>query len=198
MSAMTRFTWMTIRVIFVWMTCEWHDSREWRGANDTIRVNDVVRMTRFVWMTRFTWMMTLCEWHDLREWRGANDVVQMTWFTWMTWCEWLNLREWRGANYTIRVNDVVQWHNSCEWRDSREWCGANDTIRVNDVVWMTRFTWMMWCELGVDRLSAWPILSILTIIDIGHFKNRFADIFIFFFLLCKQTYYLQVTLFIGE
>ncbi len=33
--------------------------------------------------------------------------------------------------------------------------------------------------LGVDRLSA-PILSILPIIDIGHFKNRFADIFFFF------------------
>ncbi len=33
-------------------------------------------------------------------------------------------------------------------------------------------------ELGVDRLSA-PILSILPIIDIGHFKNRFADIFFF-------------------
>ncbi len=50
-------------------------------------------------------------------------------------------------------------------------------------------------KLGVDRLSA-PILSILPIIDIGHFKNRFADNF--FFFLCKQTYYLQVTLFIGE
>ncbi len=48
--------------------------------------------------------------------------------------------------------------------------------------------------LGVDRLSA-PILSILPIIDIGHFQNRFADNF---FFLCKQTYYLQVTLFIGE
>ncbi len=34
-------------------------------------------------------------------------------------------------------------------------------------------------ELGVDRLSA-PILSILPIIDIGHFKNRFADNFYFF------------------
>ncbi len=56
--------------------------------------------------------------------------------------------------------------------------------------------------VGVDRLSA-PILSILPIIDIGHFKNRFADnffffFFFFFFFLCKQTYYLQVTLFIGE
>ncbi len=49
--------------------------------------------------------------------------------------------------------------------------------------------------IGVDRLSA-PILSILPIIDIGHFKNRFADNV--FFFLCKQTYYLQVTLFIGE
>ncbi len=33
--------------------------------------------------------------------------------------------------------------------------------------------------LGVDRLSAWPILSILPIIDIGHFQNRFADNFFF-------------------
>ncbi len=61
----------------------------------------------------------------------------------------------------------------------------------------------LYSVLGVDRLSA-PILSILPIIDIGHFKNRFADIylfiylFIYFFLffLCKQTYYLKVTLFI--
>ncbi len=57
--------------------------------------------------------------------------------------------------------------------------------------------------LGVDRLSAWPIIGadIKHFTDIGHFKNRFADnlkkIFFFFFL-CKQTYYLQVTLFIGE
>ncbi len=51
--------------------------------------------------------------------------------------------------------------------------------------------------VGVDRLSAWPILSILPIIDIGHFKNRLADYYYYFFL-CKQTYYLQVTLFIGE
>ncbi len=36
-------------------------------------------------------------------------------------------------------------------------------------------------ELGVDRLSA-PILSIVPIIDIGHFKNRFADNFFFFLL----------------
>ncbi len=36
-------------------------------------------------------------------------------------------------------------------------------------------------KLGVDRLSA-PILSILPIIDIGHFKNRFADNFFFFFM----------------
>ncbi len=52
--------------------------------------------------------------------------------------------------------------------------------------------------VGVDRLSA-PILSILPIIDIGHFKKRFADnIYIFFIIFFKQTYYLQVTLFIGE
>ncbi len=34
-------------------------------------------------------------------------------------------------------------------------------------------------RVGVDRLSA-PILSILPIINIGHFKNRFADNFFFF------------------
>ncbi len=34
--------------------------------------------------------------------------------------------------------------------------------------------------IGVDRLSA-PILSILPIIDIGHFQNRFADNLLFFF-----------------
>ncbi len=43
-------------------------------------------------------------------------------------------------------------------------------------------------SLGVDRLSA-PILSILPIIDIGHFKNRFTDIFFFFFFLNKHTIY---------
>ncbi len=42
--------------------------------------------------------------------------------------------------------------------------------------------------LGVDRLSAWPIM------DIGHFKNRFADnifkkIFFFFFNANKHTIY---------
>ncbi len=63
----------------------------------------------------------------------------------------------------------------------------------------------LYSDLGVDRLSA-PILSIFTIIDIGHFENRFADNFFFFFmqtiiiifLMQKKKYYLQVTLFIGE
>ncbi len=36
--------------------------------------------------------------------------------------------------------------------------------------------------LGVDRLSAWPIIGAdikhLPIIDIGHFQNIFADIFV--------------------
>ncbi len=36
-------------------------------------------------------------------------------------------------------------------------------------------------SLGVDRLSA-PILSILPIIDIGHFQNRFANNFFFFIM----------------
>ncbi len=40
--------------------------------------------------------------------------------------------------------------------------------------------------LGVDRLSA-PILSILPIIDIGHFQNRFADNKFFFFFFIMQT-----------
>ncbi len=37
-------------------------------------------------------------------------------------------------------------------------------------------------KLGVDRLSA-PILSILPIIDIGHFRNRFANNIYFFFIM---------------
>ncbi len=61
---------------------------------------------------------------------------------------------------------------------------------------LLKLTAYMHLQLGVDRLSA-PILNIFTIIDIGHFQNRFADN-IYFFLLCKQTYYLQMTLFIGE
>ncbi len=40
--------------------------------------------------------------------------------------------------------------------------------------------------LGVDRLSV-PILSIFTIIDIGHFQNRFADNFFFIVLFFMQT-----------
>ncbi len=43
-------------------------------------------------------------------------------------------------------------------------------------------------RLGVDRLSA-PILSILPIIDIGHFQNRFADNFNFFYNANKHTIY---------
>ncbi len=50
-------------------------------------------------------------------------------------------------------------------------------------------------SLGVDRLSA-PILSILPIIDIGHFQNIFADIifynfffFFFFYNANKHTIY---------
>ncbi len=39
-------------------------------------------------------------------------------------------------------------------------------------------------RLGVDRLSA-PILSIFTIIDIGHFQNRFADNY--YFIVLMQT-----------
>ncbi len=40
-------------------------------------------------------------------------------------------------------------------------------------------------QVGVDRLSA-PILSILPIIDIGHFQNRFADN-LFFYNANKHT-----------
>ncbi len=69
--------------------------------------------------------------------------------------------------------------------------------KISDLIFSCLTPRVKVCILGVDRLSAWPILSILPIIDIGHFKNRFADNYFFFFL-CKQTYYLQVTVFIGE
>ncbi len=46
------------------------------------------------------------------------------------------------------------------------------------------------CGVGVDRLSA-PILSIFTIIDIGHLYNLFSDFFfiiiIFFYYANKHT-----------
>ncbi len=57
-----------------------------------------------------------------------------------------------------------------------------------------------WIQTRGRPIIGLAILSIFTIIDIGHFQNRFADNFLLllFFFLCKQTYYLQVTLFIGE
>ncbi len=42
--------------------------------------------------------------------------------------------------------------------------------------------------VGVDRLSA-PILSIFTIIDIGHFQNRFVDNFFYFFIMQTNILY---------
>ncbi len=57
---------------------------------------------------------------------------------------------------------------------------------------MCGFNCLSLFKLGVDRLSAWPILSILPIIDIGHFQNRFADniiIFYLFFILFFYYYY---------
>ncbi len=41
-------------------------------------------------------------------------------------------------------------------------------------------------QLGVDRLPA-PILSIITIIDIGQFQNRFADTFFLLLFIIMQT-----------
>ncbi len=88
----------------------------------------------------------------------------------------------------------------CPWTQNVSVVNEPEPEKGNASSTTSRCEYMVMCavfELGVDRLSA-PILSILPIIDIGHFKNRFADNFIFLFFLCKQTYYLQVTLFIGE
>ncbi len=58
---------------------------------------------------------------------------------------------------------------------------SRQEVNVKHKVSVSAFT------LGVDRLSA-PILSILLIIDIGHFQNRFADNFLFFlFFFIMQT-----------
>ncbi len=46
-------------------------------------------------------------------------------------------------------------------------------------------------KVGVDRLSA-PILSILPIIDIGHFQNRFADNCYYYFFLFFLYFYLFI------
>ncbi len=47
---------------------------------------------------------------------------------------------------------------------------------------LLKLTAYMHLQLGVDRLSA-PILNIFTIIDIGHFQNRFADNNFFFLIM---------------
>ncbi len=52
---------------------------------------------------------------------------------------------------------------------------------------MKKITFIMFL-IGVDRISA-PILSILAIIDIGHFQNRFADIIFYFYNANKHTIY---------
>ncbi len=58
-------------------------------------------------------------------------------------------------------------------------CCYNFACSVNAFV--LYFSYIDLSVLGVDWLSA-PILSIFTIIDIGHFQNRFADnIFYFIF-----------------
>ncbi len=45
--------------------------------------------------------------------------------------------------------------------------------------------------LGVDRLSAWPIIGadIKHFIDIGHFQNRFADNYFYYYYANKHTIY---------
>ncbi len=48
--------------------------------------------------------------------------------------------------------------------------------RILLIFCMFRYSYNKIYAIGVDRLSA-PILSILPIIDIGHFQNRFADNF---------------------
>ncbi len=70
-----------------------------------------------------------------------------------------------------------------------------DAFSQNDLQYiqvMHVVPWELNPQLGVDRLSA-PILSIFTIIDIGHFQNRFADnlffLNIFFYYANKHTIY---------
>ncbi len=78
------------------------------------------------------------------------------------------------------TEDCFLHHGSQDGSGARGHCCGEEAV----------FSSPQTCVLGVDRLSAWPILSIFTIIDIGHSQNRF------FFFLCKH--YLQVPLFISE
>ncbi len=73
------------------------------------------------------------------------------------------------------------------WTDSAK---KQQTIYIwTDSAKKTALEHLQCSRLGVDRLSA-PISSILPIIDIGHFKNRFADNFFFFFFNAnKHTIY---------
>ncbi len=94
-----------------------------------------------------------------------------------------------------RVIETIKWmrspHTSYRWRAER----VIEPIKCMHSP-HTSYRWRaerviepISCEwsLGVDRLSA-QILSILPIIDIGHFQNRFADIF-FFYNANKHTIY---------
>ncbi len=66
---------------------------------------------------------------------------------------------------------------------------AGSTEQMCSLTSFSKHLLKMGVRVGVDRLSA-PILSILPIIDIGHFKNRFADnVFFFFFNATKHTIY---------
>ncbi len=56
-------------------------------------------------------------------------------------------------------------------------------IQCNNCHWHSHESKASDSAVGVDRLSA-PILSIFTIIDIGHFQNRFTDIYFYFYLFC--------------
>ncbi len=59
---------------------------------------------------------------------------------------------------------------------------VNDLQRAGTKVTKATFS------IGVDRLSA-PILSILPIIDIGHFKNRFADNYYYYYFMQTNIIY---------
>ncbi len=78
----------------------------------------------------------------------------------------------------------------CEWAMPRGAITERHKITLQNVFihrsWLVEWTSHPEWWVGVDQLSA-LILSILPIIDIGHFKNRFADNF--FFYANKHTIY---------
>ncbi len=114
---------------------------------------------------------------------NINQIIKITIYKqWLSICltsDMLRMREW-CSKYHCCLNIIVVYFMQIWLLLTAFYCCLscdNSVRKISDLKirqWGQRLS-----ILGVDRLSA-PILSILPIIDIGHFQNRFADNYYFF------------------